>query len=84
MENVNTEAKPWYKKWWVLLIVIVVVGYAINNKGDKPRSSNAPQNTIPEKKIHRCGRTWSGQRHSVYGQFGDYCSERCYVEFYPN
>jgi hypothetical protein len=84
MENVNAAPKPWYRKWWVILIAVLVVGYAINRKGQKSVKAKAPQEAVQEKKIHRCGRTWNGQTHTFYGQYGDYCSGRCYEELYPN
>jgi hypothetical protein len=78
--------KPWYKKWWVLLIALAVIGFVMNNRSSsKPKTNVNPyQYNTSEKKIHRCGRTWKGERDRVYGVYGDYCCELCYLENYPN
>lgn len=40
----NNNTKPWYKKWWIWAIVIVVlgaIGYAANPNGNKSNGSDS-------------------------------------------
>lgn len=41
-------------------------------------------NSLSTQNIHRCGRIWKNHELYLGGQWGDYCSENCYVELYPN
>ena len=52
------------------------------NKSYNDSSTSGGSNKT--KMTHRCGRTWDGERDEKYGVYGDYCCERCYVDFYPN
>ena len=91
MENTTSDSKnekPLYKKWWVWLILFVILGQIFKNN-DKAGSSrsNSTQSSGSSSEVemtHRCGRKWDGERDKTYGVYGNYCCERCYVDFYPN
>jgi len=59
--------------------ILIGCGGTSNNK-----SNNSSTTGSSNKMKHRCGRTWNGERDKTYGVYGDYCCERCYVDFYPN
>ena len=84
MESPTIKAKPWYKKWWMLLIIAAIIGITVNYSNKRKRKGNGInyQQVTPEKKIHRCGRTWNGRVDRVVGVYGDYCCEECYLENY--
>ncbi len=46
-----------------------------------PRGNYGKKNNYSR---HRCGRMWNGELDATYGSYGDYCSERCYTDLYPN
>jgi len=80
---------------WIVtgIIALLIVINANNNKNDKKSSSSKSEsnyNSNPSgssndrKMTHRCGRTYNGKLDRTYGAYGDYCCERCYVDFYPN
>lgn len=47
---------------------------------DEIKNSKDNYQTSQTSSIHRCGRTWNGKPDPIYGQYGDYCCEACYLE----
>ena len=74
-----------------IISLTAVVFFLFLALSSKNKSDNKPNNTYNEtddiqeiEMTHRCGRTWDGKLDSTYGIYGDYCSERCYADLYPN
>ena len=84
----TSRTESWYQKpsgqvligilVFVFLIRIIIV-LASNSNSHSSSTYNDYSSTKSEM-IHRCGRDWNGIPDSVYGQYGDYCSQACYLE----
>jgi hypothetical protein len=68
----------------ILLASFILIGCGGNSSNKSNNNSNTSSGSNKTKMTHRCGRTWNGERDKTYGVYGDYCCERCYVDFYPN
>jgi len=68
----------------ILLASFIFIGCGGNSTNKSYNDSSTSGGSIKTKMTHRCGRTWDGERDEKYGAYGDYCCERCYVDFYPN
>jgi len=67
------------------IIVSVIILSCKENTSNKSNSNlNTSDHNDKTEMIHRCGRTWNGDRDATYGVYGDYCSLRCYGDLYPN
>lgn len=87
----------WKHEVWTKTTRLIVTGilglFLIANIAGKNRenasnrsnnNSNTSVGTEKTEMIHRCGRTWNGKPDKTYGIYGNYCSERCYADLYPN
>ena len=68
----------------ILLASFILIGCGGNSSNKSNNNSSTTSGSNKTKMTHRCGRTWNGERDKTYGVYGDYCCERCYVDFYPN
>ena len=68
----------------VLLVSFIVIGCREKPSSKSNNNSNTSVSSEKTQMSHRCGRTWNGEPDKTYGIYGDYCSERCYADLYPN
>ena len=76
----KTETKKWYKKWWVWLIAIVLIGQVFKQNESNTASDNSTIVKSREAKFcSYCRKEINGS--GVTGHYGElYCDKYCFVD----
>lgn len=67
-----------------IIVSFIIISCKENMSNKSNNNLNTSEYNDKTEMIHRCGRTWNGERDITYGAYGNYCSERCYADLYSN